>query len=115
MFFSGVFINFEHISNHLLVFIVDFEQATVNWVFTELNIWPTICKSISYIYIYIYIYMHIDKNLNDNHSRKNKSTTVAYKNNGLEWSSKCENLWKSFLLDMRDMYRILQSSYAFLW
>ena len=54
--FSGVFIvNFEHISNHLLVFIVDFEQVTVNWVFTELNIWPTICKSISYIYIYIYI------------------------------------------------------------
>ena len=115
--FSGVFIvNFEHISNHLLVFIVDFEQVTVNWVFTELNIWPTICKSISYIYIYIYIYIiHIDKNLNDNHSRKNKSTAVAYKNNDLEWSSKREFLWKSFLLDTRDMYRILQSSYAFLW
>ena len=62
MFFSGVFIvNFEHISNHLLVFIVDFEQVTVNWVFTELrSIYrPTICKSISYIYIYIYIYILI--------------------------------------------------------
>ena len=61
MFFSGVFIvNFEHISNHLLVFIVDFEQVTVNWVFTELrSIYrPTICKSISYIYIYIYIYIY---------------------------------------------------------